>query len=263
MDNLLMHPSARNTQRIGATTVIDEPEAAAPPPSPRKGNLLFVDPDDFLLELLENGLALSRPAWRIVAVHDVAEAIAVLEENAELDAIVTEIVFGRTAEEGKAFVRQVTRRWPEIPLFILTSAAAEETRGLDAAEHIAKPPDIDFLAGRIDRALRRQRESLVRGIPLPTFLQILALERNTCTLVVSERGRAGEIWLRDGALLDARIDGLEGRDALFAMLSMRGQSVRVLDRCDAEPRMAANLTSLLMEWSVREDHAARATEENG
>ncbi len=223
---------------------------------PRKGNLLFVDPDDLLLHMIEAGLSLSRPKWQMISTKSPAEALDVLGQHSELDAIVTEVVFGRSSEKGKAFIREVGQRWPEIPLFVMTRLGAEETQGLDAMEYIAKPPDIDYLVSRIDRAIRRQRESHVRGISLPTFLQILDLEGKTCTVVVSHGGRVGELFLRDGKLIQARLDELEGREAFFEMLSMREHTMRVVDRCDAERKFTASLASLLMEWSVREDHTA-------
>ena len=224
----------------------------------RKGNLLFVDPDDFLLEMIESGLSLTRPKWQVIATNHPSEALEVLEQHSELDAIITEIVFDRASEPGKAFIQQVGRRWPEIPIFVMTHLDPEETRGLDTAEYIGKPPDMDFLVSRIDRAIRRQRESLVRGIALPTFLQILEIERKTCTVIVSHGGVVGELYLRGGQLIQARLGGIEGSEALFRMFSMREHSLRVIDKCDAEKAISKSLTSLLMEWSVREDHANRA-----
>jgi DNA-binding response OmpR family regulator len=226
--------------------------------SSRQANLLFVDPDRFLVEMIESGLALSRPKWGVVATSYPSEALDVLARHAEFEAIVTEIVFDRTPEAGKLFIRDVGRRWPEIPIFVMTHLDPEETRGLETAEYIAKPPDMDFLVSRIARAIRRQRESLVRGFSLATFAQILEMEQKTCTVIVSHGGRVGELYFRDGRLIQARLEGTEGEDALFGMLSMREHSLRVVDRCDANRRISASLVSLLMEWSAREDHARRS-----
>lgn len=231
------------------------------------GNLLFVDPDELLVEMIEAGLSLSRPKWGVIATRHPAEALEVLSLYSEFDTIVTEIVFDHTAQVGRAFVQEVSGRWPEIPVFVLTALDRDETRGLETAEYMAKPPDMDFMVNRIDRAIRRQKESQVRGIALSTFLQILEIEQKTCTLVVSHRGRVGEIFFRGGRLQQARLGEIEGKEALFRMLSMREHSLRVIDRCDVDGVFMANLGSLLMEWSVRADHAARggapSSEENG
>jgi DNA-binding response OmpR family regulator len=222
-----------------------------------KGNLLLVDPDDLLVDMLETGLSLSRPKWQVIAASHPSEALDVLERHSELDAIITEIVFDGSSQPGKAFIHEAGRRWPEIPIFVMTRLDPEETQGLETAEYIAKPPDIDFIVSRVDRAIRRQKESLVRGISLSTFLQILELEQKTCTVIVSDRRRVGELYLRKGTLMQARLDGTEGQEALFAMLSMREPRLRVADKCEVDRKIAASLTWLLMEWSVREDHAKR------
>lgn len=256
-----MHQLALVRNHIGAETVSDErpkaKAAAREAPLPRKGNLLFVDSDDFLLDMITSGLSLTRPKWQIIATRHPAEALHLLKAHSELDAIVTEIEFGRSSETGKAFIREVSQQWPEIPIFVMTHLNPEETRGLDTAEYIAKPPDIDFLVSRVDRAIRKQRESLVRGISLATFLQIMEMERKSCTVIVSHGGRVGELYFRDGRLIQARLEETEGEEALFRMLSMREHSLRVIDKCDADRRISSSLTSLLFEWSVREDHARR------
>ena len=224
-------------------------------------SLLFVDPDAFLIEMLALGLALSRPRWEVVATRHPAEALEVLNRRSQFNVIISEVVFPSSPDVGKAFVREASRRWPEIPIFVMTQVPAEETRELDAAEYIAKPPDMDFLLSRVERAVRRRRQSHVRGISLMTFLQILELEKKTCTVIVSYGGHVGEIYLRSGVLMQARFDGVEGPEALFSMLSMRDHSLRVIDQCDAERQIAASLSGLLMEWSVREDHKRRGEAE--
>jgi DNA-binding response OmpR family regulator len=229
------------------------------------GNLLFVDPDDLLVEMIEAGLSLSRPKWGAILTTSPAEALEVLSLHSEFDAIVTEAVFNGSVEAGHAFIQEVGARWPEIPIFVMTSLDRDEMRGFDTAEYIAKPPDMDFLQGRIDRAIRRQKESQVRGFALSTFLQILEIEQKTCTVVVSHGGRVGEVFFRGGKLQQARLGEVEGKEALFRMLSMREHTLRVIDRCEVDGGIGGSLASLLMEWSVRADHAARdasSTEEN-
>ncbi|MGH9423621.1 MAG: DUF4388 domain-containing protein [Thermoanaerobaculia bacterium] len=245
-----------------------DPDATARDAHARlKGNLLVVDPDDLLVEMIESGFSLSRPGWQLVATRQPSEALDVLQRHSDFEAIITEIVFNHSSASGKDFVREVTRRWPDVPIFVMSSVGVGETQDLDTADYIAKPPDMDFLIRRIDRAIRKQRESRVRGISLATFLQILEIERKSCTVIVSNRGRVGQLYLRDGKLIQARLDAIEGEDALFGILSMREQSLRVIDKCEEKKTIATSLTALLMEWSVREDNAKRggaaSREENG
>ena len=220
-----------------------------------KGNVLIVDSDEFLVDMLERGLSLSRPRWAVLSTRHPSEAIEVLTRYSEFDAMITELVFDGSAELGATFIREVGQRWPEITLFVMTHHAVDDVRSLDAAEYIAKPPDMDVLVSRIDRAIRRQRESWVRGIGLATFVQILELEKRTCTVLVSHAGHVGEICLRDGRLVQVRLDGVQGKQALFDMLSWREHGLRVIDRCEADTQISASLGALLVEWSILEDHS--------
>lgn len=223
------------------------------------GNLLFVDSDDLLLEMIETGLSFSRPKWGVIAARHPVEALQVLSLHSDLDAIITELVFDGSADLGRVFIREVNARWPEIPIFVMTGVDRDEIRELDTSEYIVKPPDMDFLVSRIDRAIRRRSESQVRGIALSTFLQILEIEQKNCTVVVSHGGRVGELFFRNGKLQQARLGDVEGKEALFRMLSMREHTLRVIDRCDVVGTKAFSLASLLMEWSVREDHGRRGS----
>lgn len=225
--------------------------------APRRGNILLVDDDDLLVEMVESGLHLARPSWSVIATRHPSEALDVLQQYSAFDAIVTEALFGLSPDAGRAFIREVGERWPDLPIFVMTSLSPDAIRGLDTSEFIAKPPDMDFLVSRVERAIRRQRESLVRGISLMTFLQILEIERKTCTLFVSHGGQVGELYFREGQLMQARLDAEQGKEALFSMLSVREHSLRMIDRCDVERTIGTSLASLLMEWAVREDDARR------
>ncbi|MFA6958445.1 MAG: DUF4388 domain-containing protein [Thermoanaerobaculia bacterium] len=256
MHNLALGPTLGGDEAMSEER-LDRESAGRAAKTPRKGNVLFVDQDEFLLDMIESGLSLSRPEWSVISTHHPAEALEVLAIYPKFDAIVTEVVFDRSVVVGKAFVHEAGQRYPEISIFVMTSRDPEEIRGLDAAEYIAKPPDIDFLVSRVDRAIRRQGESVVRGISLQTFLQIVELEKKTCTVIVSHGGRVGEVYLRAGQLIQARLDGTDGEDALFALLSMPDHAFRIVDRCDAERGIATSLTTLLMRWTLREDHKRR------
>jgi hypothetical protein len=44
----------------------------------------------------------------------------------------------------------------------------------------------------------------VHNVSLPAFLQLMEMERKTCTLTVHSEGRTGTLFLRRGELLEAR-----------------------------------------------------------
>ena len=96
--------------------------------------------------------------------------------------------------------------------------------------------------------------SVVRGIGLPTLLQMLEAERKSCTVQVAAAGRHGRLWMRDGVLAGAESGMQRGRAALFAMLDWSEPVIEVLERCDAPQSMRESLQSLLLDHAVEKDH---------
>jgi len=223
-----------------------------------QATLLVVEPDALVRELLTAGLALHQPAWRIEAVATAEEATARLGSPRPVDLLILEPAFP-DARRGAALVDQVRERAARLPILLLTGAPEVAwRRGLDADAMLVKPPDMDQLLPRVERLLALHRGSVVRGIGLPTLLQMLEVERKDCTLTVSAEGEGGRLWVRGGRLLRAETRLLLGRDAFFAMLEWRSPVVDVVDRCELASGSDENLQELLLEHAIAKDHGARA-----
>lgn len=240
-----------------------EPErTAAPvrrPADPR--TILVVDPDPLLREILAAGLRLHDARYTVLAVEAPEKAIATLT-SLGVDLVITEVLFPRlTLEAGTAYVERLRRAFSHLPVLLLTEALSGLTH-LDAVDGVlAKPPDMDELLRRVDRLLDRSRESVVRGIGLVSLLQVLELERKSCTLTIEERGRAGSLRLRNGRLAHAEVQieagPAHGKAALFEMLSWTEPILRISDRSDGPITIERGVQELLLEYFVEEDHARR------
>jgi len=220
--------------------------------------ILSVDPDRFLQEMIESGFRLFQPDWTLLKADDPETGLFMLRRY-EVDAVVTEIELsgtgdGGVGQTGAEFLGELERSHPDVPVFILTEAPAEEVQGLTTADFIAKPPDMDYLIGKVHRAVQRRRESVVRGISLESFLQMLEVERKSCTLTVTSGPRSGRLYVRGGALIHAEAGNRAGKTAAFAILSWTDYRFEILDECHAEPTITDGLSSILMEWCVQKDH---------
>lgn len=71
--------------------------------------------------------------------------------------------------------------------------------------------------------------SYVRGVSLPSVLQMLHLERKTCLLEVTAGKRSGTLTLVNGELVDAESDGLEGEAAACRILAWSRPHTTILD----------------------------------
>ncbi len=233
----------------------DETTPTAPATSAdSRVTILVIEPDALLRELIASGLAL----WnRRFELQTAADPEGGLERAAvrEPDLVVTEIAFTGTPRR-EAFAR-LRARAPHAAWIVLTDSPAELfRRGFEYDALIAKPPEIAELGDRIERLLDRGRRSVVRGVSLPSFLQVLAADANGGTLEVRSRGESGTIGLAKGRVVHAEVANLAGREALFALLRLRDPVLTLFSALPERRTIDDPLPNLLLEFSVIEDDRA-------
>jgi DNA-binding response OmpR family regulator len=221
--------------------------------------VLLVEPDALVRELVGAGLELHHPGWRVEALATFPEARSRCAASGPLDLVILELRLP-DPRRGVELVRALRAREARVPILVLTAAPEEAwRRGLDVDAVVVKPADMDQLLSRVERLLVMYRGSVVRGIGLPTLLQMLEAERKSCTLQVAAGGRHGRLWMREGVLAGAEAGTRSGRAALFAMLDWSDPVIEVLERGDTQltardRSMRDGLQSLLLDHAVEKDH---------
>lgn len=214
--------------------------------------ILVIEPDPLLRELIAAGLGLWNRRFELVSAADLDAALE-SATRIEPDVVVTEIVFAGAARR-EAFAR-LRGAAPQAAWVVLTSSPELLFRhGLDYDALIAKPPEIAELGQRIERLLDRGRRSVVRGVSLPSFLQVLAADGKSGTLEVRRRGESGSVGLESGRVVHAEVGALSGREALFGLLSWREPVLTLLPARPERRTLDEPLPNLLLEFSVLEDH---------
>ena len=116
--------------------------------------LLLVEDDHALSKAVEQ--ALSGQGYAIDAVGS-AEAALFLLDQAPQDAVVLDL--GLPDGDGIDVLKQVRKRWPGLPVLILTArdSVDDRVRGLDAGadDYLTKPFEIPELVARIRAITRR------------------------------------------------------------------------------------------------------------
>jgi CheY-like chemotaxis protein len=228
-------------------------------------HLLVVDPDPLLQEMVESGLRLFNPSFVVHKAENPAAALALLRRH-KIEVLITELDFPPASEApgrqgGIDLLLELERLLPQLPVIVLTEAALDELRDLlHARAFLAKPPDMDSLLHKVNQLVQESRESILRGISLESFLQVLEVEKKTCTLTVTAGHRVGRLYIHDGLLIHAETENFESKAAAFAMLSWPDYSIRIVEKCDATPTITDRLNAILMEWCVEKDHGLLAGE---
>jgi CheY-like chemotaxis protein len=222
--------------------------------------VLLVDDDSAFLESLKDGLEQYDDGIVYLAAPDGEEALRLLREN-RVVTLVTDLRMPRL--DGYGLITRVLDKNPEIPCIVMTAHGSSELeRTFDAysIEYVEKPIDMDHLHRMIVKTVRHWgEEGQLRGANLPSFLQMVELERKSCRVEVyrSFGGGRGVLCFTEGRLLDAELGRLAPREAALQILGWQDVYLRICtQRSRCKPRISDPLMELMLE-------AARLADEKG
>lgn len=96
----------------------------------------------------------------------------------------------------------------------------------------------------------RESGGTLLDITLTDVLQVLSVNRKTCTLFLRKEDERGEIYLREGKIMDASVGEFKGEEALFYLLNWEGADffIGTFVESGIETRIDKDLHVLIMEW---------------
>jgi CheY-like chemotaxis protein len=222
--------------------------------------LLIVDDDAIQLRSLARAVGSARRDISVVGALGAREAIALLSKD-PIDVVLSDL---RMPEmDGFELLAWLRRRFPHLPVIVMTAFGAETVSRLDGSpEVLEKPFDVGELKRKVADLMRQSVKGRVENISLASFLQLLELERKTCTLTVTSVDRNGRLFFRGGRLVGAETDGLDGADAALEIVTWEHADVEISDVCTVKgPEVEGGLRYLLLEGmhlkDERERHAPR------
>lgn len=220
--------------------------------------ILIVDDDTSFLRSLVD--ALSGEDYDVSTATDGVEAVEILRQQS-VDLVVTDLKMPRMG--GIELIGQIVNMPGFIPCIVMSAYGTPELeQNVDrrgALAFIDKPIDVGSLRRLIREILERRPEGgFLKGLTLPSFLQLLAIERKTCTVKVSRNGDTGIVFFRKGVLLDAFVGDEYGLEAAYELLSWDSTEIAIQDGCRVRRRaIEIGLEGLLLEAMRRRDEGAR------
>jgi CheY-like chemotaxis protein len=224
---------------------------------PGMKTILVVDDEPSVLFALSEGLSDRRHGVRVTTAANGIEAVAVLEAG-PVDLVLTDLRMpDMDGFELLAFLR---RNHAALPVILMTALGNAETSARLATagsfECLPKPFDLPELKRKIAEMLAASVKGRVENISLASFLQLLEMERKTCTLSihshVPDADREGKLYFRSGRLIGATIGAatgeIRGREAALEIVTWEHADIEIADGCPpVEPEIEAPLSFLLME----------------
>lgn len=233
---------------------------------PGTKTVLVVDDEPSVLFALSEGLSDRRGGVRVVTAANGIEAVAVLEAE-PVDLVLTDLRMpDMDGFELLAFLR---RNHPAVPVILMTALGSAETSArlgtAGSFECLAKPFHLPDLKRKIAEMLAQRVKGRVENISLASFLQLLEMERKTCTLSVRshdpEAIHEGKLFFRAGRLVGAATGGLEGKEAALEIVTWDHTDIEITDVCPLiDPEIEVVLSFLLMEGMRLKDERERGKE---
>lgn len=222
--------------------------------------ILVVDDEPlFVSSVLE---VLAAEGFRAVeSAADGRQALLKIEES-EFDLIVTDLNMPELG--GVEMLASLSSSGFRGRVLVVSAYLTNETerlvRQLGAVACLEKPIDLATLVGLVREALARP-ESILDGLTVAGFTQLLEIERKSCLLRVMSQGRQGDLVFEDGVLVDAVTDKMEGDPAALDVLAWQDVKLHLHEITgNTRRRTSLPLNHLLLEAARLADEAAVAHE---
>ncbi len=228
-------------------------------------NVLIVDDDQEMLTSLESGLMKYKESFSVLKAGDGLDAVEKLKHNI-ISLVVTDLKMPRM--DGFALLQHIMEHYPDIPVIIITGYSTPQMERLarkgGAVGYIAKPFILENLARQIMATLRKESEGgTLHSVSSGIFLQLMEMEQKTCTIRLEDKkfGQKGVLFFKDGELLDARFNNLQGKDAAYEIFSWDKVTISIQNECpNMDNKIQSDLQPLILEATRRRDEAGQLEE---
>ncbi|MDY7030748.1 MAG: response regulator [Thermodesulfobacteriota bacterium] len=217
-----------------------------------KKKILIVDDNLEVLRSLKESLEDHDEHFSVITARDGFQAIKMLKEN-PISLVVTDLKMPQM--NGATLRAYIVEHFPDIPVFIMTGYGKESLKRQiqmeDALEYIEKPIVISDLTRKIKMILQRESEGgILHDISSGMFLQLMDMERKTCTIRLNDKqsGKHGVLFVKEGALIDARVGSIQGTVAAYEILSWDEANLSIQNACfNKKKRIENDLQAVLLE----------------
>ena len=219
--------------------------------------VLIVDDDKSFLHSLIDGFKAYEDNFTIATAGDGLEAVEILQKEA-ISLVLTDLKMPRM--DGFELLALLTRDFASIPVIVMTAFGTPEMednlRDMGTFQYIEKPIDFAVLVEKIITGLAGPSKGYITGVSLSSFLQLIEIDKKTCTLTIHAGSKSGILYFRDGNLLDASFRNFNGSDAAYTIVSWKNVEIEIESSCLAtEQKIKRPLGFILLEGSRRKDES--------
>ena len=222
----------------------------------RNATILLIEDHPIAVEILRSFISSHKPLCRIVSADNPEQALMRLKQE-PVHLIITSLQITQQ-QDSFAFLAVLNGWNPPIPIIAISENRSEEIFSMAGGITVLhKPIEFEVLLELIDTMTLAAQESVLNGVSLENFLQMIEQERKTCTLRIISGYQTGYLSLNMGRLIDARTGSLRQKDAAFSILAWPNCTIYITESGPTVPTMNLSLQSLLVEWCIVKDEHGR------
>lgn len=225
--------------------------------------ILIVDDDQSLLECMLRSIQTISSSLTVLPARNGLQALTLLKEHC-VRLIVSDLKM--PVMDGFELLAHVMENYPDIPVILTTGQSIpNEKRDVikqSALDVLLKPFALKKLCDRVKGLLDKQADGgTLNNVSPAMFLQLIHMEQKTCTVRVNGQssGQLGVLFFRDGKLLNARMNNLQGEPATLEIFSWDHISLSIQNDCPVNDlKINRTLNGLILEASRISDERSDA-----
>ncbi len=251
---------------VGTTIASTRCMCSGPPEEGSVKNILIVDDEEAFLLSVKDGLKSYGKDLNVLTAVNGREAVGSLEST-KVDLVVTDLKM--PVMDGFELLAYLRNNFPMMPVLVMTAYGTPEIDGrlkdAGASPYLEKPLDLNALAERIFGEIAAGSRGFIQGISLASFLQLLEIERKSCTLRVTSKKGEGFLYFFKGELMDATYEEMEAEQAAYEIVSWDEVEMEIKTECKRTKKtVRESLQFLLMEaFRIKDENLKEDRGERG
>lgn len=228
-------------------------------------NVLIVDDEKPFLLSLSDGLSIYAGDFNVITAEHGVKAVEVLRST-KIDLVVTDLKM--PVMDGFELLSYMSKNDPNVPVIVMSAYGTldieRSLKEFNISQFIEKPIDYGELARTILDEVTDSSEGHIHGITLPAFLQLVEMERKTCTLKITSKDKVGYLYFKKGDFMDAETEKSKGDDAAYDIVCWEKAEIDIEPVCRKKRKnVALSLGHTLMEAFRLKDERERREFDSG
>lgn len=168
------------------------------------------------------------------------------------------VFFDEISEKAFSFLAKVEAIIPDVPFVALTEQLDRDQLQKLYKAGVFRAADLsgsfDKLHEFVIEGLAAGQKGHISGVSLPVALQMIELERKTCTLYISSGDMQGTLYFQEGILFDAKTPDKTGSQAALDIVGWEDAVIGIQGFCKRREQVITEpLTFILMEGARQRD----------